>query len=654
MAFFKMETKNRIDINKKPRVYFTCHPDDFEKYFKRICEDIFKTHDCAIYYTEDMTALISEDEKETDFGRINMFVIPVTYKLLTTSNRAMDIDIPYALENHIPILPIMMESGIDAIYSKLDKFGELQYLNPNSIDITEIPYKEKLKKYLESVLISDEIAKRIRAAFDAYIFLSYRKKDRKYANELMKMIHSNPECRDIAIWFDEFLIPGESFKSAIEKILSDCKLFTLLLTPQLLEKVIDEKGEESDNYIISTELPLAYKYKEEKGTDIFAVEMQKTDKEGLSAIGIEDYVSFEDETFRSRLLDAISKIVFDKNETSEHDFLIGLAYLEGIDVEVDRSRAVEMIENAANAGLLEAINKMIDVCELGLGRPASKYDAIYWQMKKIEKLKLNIDNNVYELLKASNTCGYMLMRVGDFPEAEKHLLYAKKLIEDLSDGSCTLERKHSIIATHRILGNLYEMQYNYSQSDECYKTALEMGCEIHMQTSNYETTVSMINIYKGLAHLNIKLGNSLNDERYYKQAETYFYLAIDLVKMEIDKSEDIQFRFCLSGLYSDLAEMYCDMKMFDKQNEFYKASIKIEYAIMKETKDPEVKEHLAMAYFMHPTNIELAVRIHYVSSAYEIAEQLIAEFPGHELYESKRDMFKIKLDMLMLEYISKK
>jgi len=654
MSSFKLRTQNKINIDKKARVYFTCHPDDFEKFFEKLCEDIFETQDCAVYYTEDMTAVIADDEKEADFGRINMLVIPVTYKLLTTPNRAMDIDIPYALEKHIPILPIMMESGIDAIYSKPDKFGELQYLNPNSMDITEIPYKEKLKKYLESVLISDEVAKRIRAAFDAYIFLSYRKKDRKYANELMKMIHSNPECRDIAIWFDEFLIPGESFKNAIEKILSDCKLFTLLLTPQLLEKVIDEKGEESDNYIISTELPLAYKYKEEKGTDIFAVEMQKTDKEELSAIGIEDYVNFEDKTFRSRLLDAISKIVFEKNDTPEHNFLIGLAYLEGIDVEVDRSRAVEMIENAASAGLLEAINKMIDVCELGLGRPASKYDAIYWQMKKIEKLKLNIDANLDELLKASNTCGYMLMGVDDYPEAEKYLLYAKKISEDSSDDSCTLQRKHSIIATHRILGNLYEMQCNFLQSEEYYKTALEMCREIHIQTPNYKTTVSMMNIYKGLSHLNSKLGNLLADERYYKYAEEYFYLAIDLIKMEIDKSGDLQLRFYLSSLYRDLAEIYNDMKLYDKQNEYYEASIKLEYAIMKETKNPAVKEHLAMAYFMHPTNIELALRIHYVSRAYRIAEQLIEEFPENELYEAERDMFKIKLDMLMLEHISNK
>lgn len=178
MANINIETKNHLDIGKKTRVYFTCHPDDFEKCFKKICDDIFKTHDCAIYYTEDMCEAIAEDEKETDLGRNNLFVIPVTFKLLTTPNRAMDEDFRYAMEKHIPVLPIMMESGLDELYSKPDKFGELQFLNPYSTDPTEISYKEKLKKHLEAILISDEMAKRVRAAFDAYIFLSYRKKDR--------------------------------------------------------------------------------------------------------------------------------------------------------------------------------------------------------------------------------------------------------------------------------------------------------------------------------------------------------------------------------------------------------------------------------------------------------------------------------------------
>ena len=56
----------------------------------------FKTHHCAIYYTEDMSKLISEDKNSIDLGENNLFVIPVTYKLLSSPNRAMDEDFPYA------------------------------------------------------------------------------------------------------------------------------------------------------------------------------------------------------------------------------------------------------------------------------------------------------------------------------------------------------------------------------------------------------------------------------------------------------------------------------------------------------------------------------------------------------------------------------
>lgn len=113
MPELEYRTKGGSSPSRKPRVYFTCHPDDFERHFEKICEDIFKTHDCAIYYTEDMTEVFAEEDKETDLGSNNLFVVPVTFRLLTTPNRAMDLDIAYAKEQHIPILPFMMESGID-------------------------------------------------------------------------------------------------------------------------------------------------------------------------------------------------------------------------------------------------------------------------------------------------------------------------------------------------------------------------------------------------------------------------------------------------------------------------------------------------------------------------------------------------------------
>ncbi len=380
MATFKLKTKNKIDTDKKPRIYFTCHPDDLG-HFKNICEDIFKTHDCIIRYTEDMTESIDENDKEIDLGRNNLFLVPVTRKLLSTPNRTMDEDIPYALKKHIPVLPIMMEAELDSLYE--DKFGELQYLYPYSTDISEVPYEEKLKNYLEAVLVSKETANRIRSAFDGYIFLSYRKTDRSYANELMKLIHSDPKCRDIAVWFDEFLIPGESFTENIKKIIDDCKLFTLLVTERLFEKITNRDGTEQDNYVIRVELPLAQMNKKEKGTDIFAIEMEGSNKETLLTLvsDIGNFINSNDKDFQIRLWNMISKFATTANDTPEHNFLIGLAYLDGIDVEVNRDFAVELITKSANDNLPEAMFKLVTMYTDGVGVEPNQDKVKEWSKK---------------------------------------------------------------------------------------------------------------------------------------------------------------------------------------------------------------------------------------------------------------------------------
>ncbi len=353
MAEYLYKTRGNSSPKDKPRVYFTCHPNDFERSFDKICEDIFKTHDCAVYYTKDMSEKIPEQELATDLGSMNLFVIPVSFRLLSQPNRAMDHDFAYAKQEHIPVLPIMLEPGLDAVYARPDKFGEKQYLDPYARDLTQISYEEKLKKYLEAVLISDEMVQRVRAAFDAYIFLSYRKKDRRYANKLMRLIHNKPQCRDIAIWYDEFLTPGESFNENIEKMLRDSKLFTLLVTPNLLEE-----PDGKPNFVMAHEYPMA---KEQK-IPMLSVEMEPTDRECLlqkfDGIPVCTDPS-NDEMFHEQLLQALKKaaITTDKDDP-EHTFLMGLAYLDGIDMETDRKRGLELITAAAEADLPEAIKKL--------------------------------------------------------------------------------------------------------------------------------------------------------------------------------------------------------------------------------------------------------------------------------------------------------
>ena len=266
MADFQLRTRGQKSPQGLQRVYFTCHPEDFEKFFETIVKEILDRQDCAVFYPEPGTQPEDVEDYELRLKEMQLFVVPVTTKLLTQKNRAMDVDVPFAFENRIPVLPLMQESGLDDIFNK--KFGDLQYLDKNNSDPTAIPYEEKLTKYLDAIIVGDKLAKKVRAAFDAYIFLSYRKKDRRYAQELMRLIHQNDFCRDIAIWYDEFLTPGEDFNDAIKAALEKSGLFALAVTPNLINEI---------NYILNIEYPMA----QEMGKNILPAEMEPTDREKL-------------------------------------------------------------------------------------------------------------------------------------------------------------------------------------------------------------------------------------------------------------------------------------------------------------------------------------------------------------------------------------
>lgn len=397
MTELTFKTKSGGSPERKPRVYFTCHPADMERSLDKLCEDIFASSDCAVFYTEDMTARLPEETRETDLERMNLFVIPVSLKLLLEPSRAMDEDFPLAVEQHIPVLPIMMEPGLDDHYSR--KFGELQYLDPNVIDPTAIPYAEKLKKYLNSTLFDSETVERIQNAFDAYIFLSYRKKDRKKANQLMRLIHADPKCRDIAIWFDEFLTPGESFTDTIRDAMERSKAFTLLVTPSLLE--LNDRGE--PNYVRATEYPkakaLAAKREEQQEkleflpAELSAGMTTLTDRAALfrDFAGLPNPMNLNSEEERECFLARLRKLAAEeKKDDPTHNYLIGLAYLNGIDVEVDRERGLELITAAGEAGLPEAMEKLFSFFDGECGRhELIQFDGtvdyrkvVYWAEKR--------------------------------------------------------------------------------------------------------------------------------------------------------------------------------------------------------------------------------------------------------------------------------
>ena len=475
-------TKGGSPPDNKPRIYFSCHPDDFEKTFETVCEDIFKTHDCVIFYKEDMADSLPEETREVDLGRMNLFVFPVTFKMLKGGNLASDEDLVYAKRVFKPILPIMFEYKIDSMlpfYTKPEMFGDRHFLNKFSHDFTEKSFEEKLNKYLDCTLINDDIVGKIRKAFDAYIFLSYRKKDRKFANELMQLIHNDPVCRNIAIWFDEFLTPGESFNTSIEKALNDSKLVTLLVTPSLLE---------IPNYVQEVEYPFAVQF----GKTVFPAEKVVTDKEKLNEKYqmLPEVVNVNDEVaFKRAFLESIKDVV--KHETDHdpmHNYLIGLAYLVGIDVETNSAYGVELITKAAESDFPEAMKKLGILYHDGKYVSQNKEKEIYW----IEKLyKYHTQKYGEEAVETLNVL---------FELATAYYLYfykekAYELHEKCYETRCRIlgENHPDTLNSLNSLACCYSLLDNEEKALELFEKCYERRC-IALGETHPDTIVSLYEI----------------------------------------------------------------------------------------------------------------------------------------------------------------
>lgn len=446
---YHLSYKTRGDSSPqgKPKVYFCCHPDDFGYLFEEISNEILAEQNCSVWYADPVDA-VRDEEFLNDLSQMQLFVMPVTAKLLYLKNHAIDVEFPFAVEHHIPILPLMQESDLEGIFNQ--KCADLQFLDKNARDATAIPYEEKFRAYLSSVLIGDELAQKVRDAFDAYIFLSYRKKDRKYAQELMRLIHKNKSCRDIAIWYDEFLIPGENFNDAIRQALNKSDLFVMTVTPNL----ITEK-----NYIMTTEYPMA----KDAGKPILPAEMVKTDRGALA----EKYQQLPIPTdahneiaLSETLLSTIQNLAIKENDDSpEHSFFIGLAYLGGIDVEVDHERALTLIRSAAEAGLPEAMEKLIRMYEAGEGVARDYQAAIAWREKKIarsEKIyrdspdEASLNQFFWDVI----DCGDAYYSLGRYPLAREKYEYAKDLIENSNIWEKSPKIRRDLAVCYQRLGGI--------------------------------------------------------------------------------------------------------------------------------------------------------------------------------------------------------
>ena len=412
--------------NGLQKVFISFHPSDKDK-MERIIRDIFSVADCAIYYHTDFLSEqdIDLEDYETKLNQMKLFVVIVSSNYLLNSSFAKNWEFGFAVSHHIPILPIAVESGLeDSFSSEMNRvgngYGDIQLLRLHVTDKTEISYHQKLARDLGATLVNDKEIDRIKSAFCGRIFLSYRKKDRKYANELMRTIHNIPSLRSVSIWYDEFISSGEKWSDEIEDALKKCDVFLLMVTPSITEP---------DNYVIKEEYPEAIKRQKE----IVSARKNKNKAKPLNlkelTVAFPGLKLLIDGDNAEELETALHKLTDSVESNPEKDYLIGLAFLNGVHVERDNEKGVALIAASAQKGLPDAVNKFADMYWTGDGLPANFENAILWRKKLVEIYESNFTeiNSTDKILRYIKALESLTSNLYDLSSFRESLHYGKRL-----------------------------------------------------------------------------------------------------------------------------------------------------------------------------------------------------------------------------------
>lgn len=633
------------DPKGKPRVYFSCHPNDFEMAFPLVSEDILRQANCAIWYDDDLSSGVDHVDEISD---MQLVVFAVTSDFIFTPNRAREVELPYALEHHIPVLPIMMETGLGYKFS--NNCAKIQVVNRYVKDPTATPYDEVLKTFLTSVLIGDELAEKIRDAFDAYVFLSYRKKDRRHAQRLMRLIHENPRFRDIAIWYDEFLVPGEGFNEAIAEAFRKSALFAMVVTPHL---------EEEGNYVMRVEYPMARDRKNETETErnsfeIVPVEMYedgdaidgkdwRINCEALEGHEEFKYRSIENlqdehrkEAMDSAFAEALERIAKKCNDGSaRHRFFIGLAYQYGIDVEINHEIAIGLLESAATdpQPCFEATEKLVDMYQIGDGVPLSIPMAIKWQKTLAEQYKNEYGKNYSpdehkgfgtKYLRALLKLSDLARENKDMQEAIVAAEEAYSICEELKEEVGIRESERDMAVVCNRLGSLYLIRKEADPAQRYYLKAREIYLRLSKE-------IGTARARKDLSIADERLGDLFRKMKDLEQAKKYYEEAYSLRQELASDGTSATARRDLSSILTKLGNISKAEKNYPQAMEQYGQALAIDRKLSDELRTPQAADDCAVSLLKYG---DMLVKtdcpkeaLEYFYEAEKILHKLIAERP---------------------------
>lgn len=562
-------------------MYVAGSPDDLAALIDDVAQDILGIQpNVAIWYREATPAADAPADTD-DLSQMQLIVLLVTKAFLTTDCTARTVEFPFALSHHIPMLPIANEPGLASQFNQ--SCGDLQclYSSASQDDPTAMPYGERLERFLRAVIVGDELASRVRAAFDTRVFLSYRKRDRAEAQRIMRLIHQCPTARDVAIWYDEFLVPGEGFNQAITDAMQACDAFALVVTPNLLQV---------PNYVMTTEWPRA----RELGKPVLPIEAVPTNKDEL-ILCFKDLPTPVSAANQQEIVELVTAALASSRQLehdAEHDYLMGIAHLAGIDMEQDHSRATELLVRAASAGHLGASDRLACMYQTGEGVTRDIRHAIAWQQHYAKLLEQRANespsiDNLQELYLAVAKCADLQNNEGDtngaFDSLMRQCAVANRLAE-AGDPDGLLKLGWA----QREAANLEALAHNWLFALRWYDLSLGNMLAALDKNPSDEVRRNLVGVYGNAALACIGLGRK-------EQAHEMRRLALELADELVEHAQTNENRMVLAHALDAQGSELRDAGDFEQARTAYQRALELRQVVVDEVSGPRPWHWLAVS-----------------------------------------------------------
>ena len=595
-------TRDNSPYTGKIGFYISYYGADVESVSESISDLLLKQRNCAVFYSKSDALKMDQVDKINAFRHVQCVIFPVYSEKSLLMDKSKE-DLNICMAEHIPVIPVFMDDHESSdFFEKYQKiFRDLQLLMPFNSDPTKLPFENVLEHYLEGAITDDmelydvyqregeflhTINEQIKSAFRGSVFLSYRKKNRRIAQELINTIRSEPALADIMIWYDEYLALGESYNAELADRINNCDFMILLGTADTLEK---------GNYILSHEYPKAC---DAKKKIILACADKKVEALCKKHFSKAEIILKENELYH---LPNILKELFggtsDKMEDcpDKKNYLLGRAYMDGKLTETDRKLGVALIERAANNSYIPAMMLMAHLYHIGMGVEVSPEKRREWLARadettdKCAKSKKHNFKELLSLIRLNNDQGDIYLKQTDMENAfksyEKMLKYALMIRECETD--VISWGTYHIMALNK-LANTCIYQADNKKARSYLQEALRIHDEIKDRPKaggglDYATTLSL-------------LGNVERNETNYSEAARLYRLAIDATKITSNMARFARAYYIRCDVADSLGIIEMLQGNISSAEQCFKNLLEIAMAYMREFNDSDSKHFVCCAY----------------------------------------------------------